>query len=215
METKRRLKLSNVRNRPAQKVRDDLLAAALRIMDQGDKLTIAAAAKEVGVSTGTAYRHFADSSTLMIKAIQQQQTAIRGDIFENLRREFAHIDNIEDRVLLVHRVSFDLARRHEGALRMFLAKSLMSRIGSKDRVLDLGDVRRMTMFEMALEPLERNTKRKCLADLVLALSAASGMETYTTLKDLCGLNDDEIDRIIRFNLLAIFRAAMSACHETQ
>lgn len=134
MVAKKRLKLSKVRNRSAQNAYNDLLDAALRIMEQGDKLTIAAAAKEAGISTGTAYRYFADSSTLMIKAIQQQQMAIRDHIYENLCHEFTQLDNIEDRVLLVHQVSFNLVRRHESAMRMFLAKSLISRIDPKEGV---------------------------------------------------------------------------------
>jgi hypothetical protein len=52
-----------------------------------------------------------------------------------------------------------------------------------------------------------------VADLVPALSAASGMESYTVLKDLCGLEEDEIDRIMRSNLLAILRATLSRCPE--
>ncbi|HKJ61239.1 MAG TPA: TetR/AcrR family transcriptional regulator [Hyphomicrobiales bacterium] len=209
----RRLKLSAVRKRPARQARNDLLAVALQIMERGDKVTISAAAKEAGISTGTAYRYFADSSALIIKAIQQQQIAIRGDILEDLQRRFAHTDNIEDRVLHVHQVTFDFVRRHESASRMFLAKSLESRIGPKNCVLDLRDVRRMRMYEMALEPLEHAIGPKSVADLVPALSAVSGMESYTVLKDLCGLGDDEIDRITRFNLLAILRAALSLCSE--
>ena len=50
-----------------------------------------------------------------------------------------------------------------------------------------------------------------VADLVAALSAASGLESYITLKDLCGLDEDEIDRITRSNLLAILRMALSRC----
>lgn len=214
MARKVRLKLSALRNRPAQQARDDLLAAALQIMERGDKVTIAAAAKEAGISTGTAYRYFADSSTLMIKAIQQQQIAIRGDIFADLAREFAHTANIENRILLVHQVTFDLVRRHESASRIFLARSLESRMGSNEGVLDLRGVRRMRMYEMALEPLEQTIGPKGIADLASALSASSGMESYTVLKDMCGLADDEIDRITRFNLLAILRAAISSCSET-
>jgi AcrR family transcriptional regulator len=214
MARKARLKLSALRNRPAQQARDDLLAAALQIMERGGKVTIAAAAKEAGISTGTAYRYFADSSTLMIKAIQQQQIAIRGDIFADLAREFAHTVNIEDRILLVHQVTFDLVRRHESASRIFLARSLESRVGSNEGVLDLRNVRRMRMYEMALEPLEQTIGAKGIADLASALSASSGMESYTVLKDMCGLADDEIDRITRFNLLAILRAAISSCSET-
>ena len=213
MARKVRLKLSALRNRPAQQARDDLLAAALQIMERGGKVTIAAAAKEAGISTGTAYRYFADSSTLMIKAIQQQQIAIRGDIFADLAREFAHTANIEDRILLVHQVTFDLVRRHESASRIFLARSLESRVGSNEGVLDLRNVRRMSMYKMALEPLDQTIGPKGVTDLASALSASSGMESYTVLKDLCGLADDEIDRITRFNLLAILRAAISPCSE--
>lgn len=213
MATKKRLKLTRFRKRPPQQAPDDLVAAALLMMERGDKVTISAAAKEVGISAGTAYRYFADSSALMMEAIQQQQIAIRSDIFDDLHRQFAYIDNVEDRILLVHQVTFDFVRRYESASRMFLAKSLVSRIGSRDCVLDLRNVRRMKMYEMALEPLEQAIRAKGIAKLASGLSATSGMESYTVLKDLCGLDDQEIDRITRFNLLAILRAALSECIE--
>lgn len=213
MVRKRRLKLGHVRNSPASPARDNLLAAALRILEQGGKVTIAAAAKESGISTGTAYRYFPDSSTLLIKAIQEQQIALRGNIFEDLRSRFARTGNIEHRILLVHQVTFDLARTHECASRLFLAERLVSRPGTKDGMLDLRNLRRMRMYEMALEPLESSIGRKAVADLVSALSAASGMESYTVLKDMCGLDGEEIDRITRSNLLAILRATLSPCHE--
>nr|MBX2804901.1 hypothetical protein [Hyphomicrobiales bacterium] len=154
-----------------------------------------------------------DSSTLMIKAIQEQQIAIRGDIIEDLAEQFSGNNNIEERILLVHQVTFDLVRRHESASRIFLARSLEARIGSSDAVLDLRDIRRMRMFEMALEPAAHSLGPKGLAQLASALSAASGMESYTVLKDMCGLDDDEIDRITRFNLIAILRAGLSRCIE--
>ena len=213
MVRKKRLKLTNVRNSPASQARDNLLAAALRILEAGDNVTIAAAAKESGISTGTAYRYFPDSSTLLIKAIQEQQIALRGNIFEDLRARFARTDNIEHRILLVHQATFDLARTHECASRLFLAERLVSRPGTRDGMLDLRNLHRTQMYEMALEPLENSIGRKAVADLVSALSAASGMESYTVLKDLCGLEGDEIDRIMRSNLLAIFRATLSRCHE--
>jgi hypothetical protein len=80
-------------------------------------------------------------------------------------------------------------------------------------MLDLRNLHRTQMYEMALEPLESSIGRKAVADLVSALSAASGMESYTVLKDLCGLEEDEIDRIMRSNLLAILRATLSRCPE--
>lgn len=215
MARKKRLKLGHVRTSPASQARDNLLAAALQIMERGGKVTIAAAASEAGISTGTAYRYFADSSTLLIKAIQEQQIAIRGDIFDELRNRFAQTDNMEQRVLLVHKVTFDLVRRHERASRLFLAESLVSRPGPREGMPELRKLRRMRMYEMALEPLAASAGRKAVADLVSALSAASGIESYTVLKDLCGLDEHEIDRITRFNLLAILRAALSSCSEAR
>lgn len=211
MVRNRRLKLGHVRNNPASQARDNLLAAALRIIEAGGKVTIAAAARESGISTGTAYRYFADSSTLLIKAIEEQQIALRGNIFDDLRGQFAHTDDIERRILLVHQATFDLARKHESASRLFLAERLVSRPGSRDGVPDFRNLRRMRMYEMALEPLGDSIGRTGMADLVSALSAASGLESYTVLKDLCGLDADEIDRITRFNLLAILRATLSPC----
>ncbi len=210
MSEKGNLRLGGLRNKRKAEIRHQLMEAALALMEQGEAVTIAAAAKRAGVSAGTAYRHFADSATLLIKAFQELQMFERGGIFADIERELAQFEGVEDRVLHVHRRMFNLILRQERAARLFLAKSLETQLQSGDDTFDLRIARRVKMYGMALEPVRGSFGDKELTDLVHALSAASGLESYIVLKDLCRLGADGIERIIRSNLLAILRTALKS-----
>ena len=59
------------------------------------------------------------------------------------------------------------------------------------------------MYEYALAPVRPRRKRKDFEFLVLSLSAASGMEAYIALKDVCRVEDAMADRIAASNIDAI------------
>jgi hypothetical protein len=44
--------------------------------------------------------------------------------------------------------------------------------------------------------------------LVLALAGASGIESYIALKEVCGLDDSEVDEILWMIIQAIFEKAL-------
>ena len=59
------------------------------------------------------------------------------------------------------------------------------------------------MFEMALEPLRPVLRADVFDTLLKSLASASGIEAYIALRDVCGLDEDETDRISAAVLAAI------------
>jgi AcrR family transcriptional regulator len=209
MATIKRSKIGGGKSGLNPEVRRALMDAALELMERGEAVTIAATAKCAGISPATAYRYFSDPATLMIKAFQDRQLLLRNQILHELEHTFADIDDVEERVLIVHGIIYDFVLCHERASRLFLAKNMELRVYSGYGEEDFRGARRPKMFELALAPVQERLGKTRVADLNSALSAASGLEAFIVLKDICHRNNDEIDEIMRSNLLAILRAGLA------
>jgi AcrR family transcriptional regulator len=185
--------------------RNALLSAANALMAEGKQLSIQSVAAESGISQATVYRYFADVDALMMEAVLVLDLGLGGDDMEALEASFEQMSSTEERVLHVHRTLLDFTRRNEAAYRLFLAKGYEQQVKSGgETVKSVRGGTRLGMFEKALEPVSRSLGPR-YRDLVHALSVASGPECHLVLKDLCGLSDEDVDRISERNLSAILR----------
>lgn len=209
MDTAKRSRIGGGKSGINDTIRRGLLDATLDIMDQGDEVSVANVAKAASVSTATAYRYFADPASLMIAAFKDRQITERDNLVKILEVRFETTLNVEDRVLMVHEAIFSRIRRSERSSRLFLAKSIESRVIAGDKAPDLRGVGRPKLFEMALEPLKTEIGENLLADIAVSLSVSSGLESYIVLKDLCQLSEQEIDRVTQSNLRAILTAGLA------
>jgi AcrR family transcriptional regulator len=186
------------------RTRRALLAAARSLLDRQEAVTVAAAAAEAAISKATAYRYFATPEALIREALldgnwKQPEEVVGGAA------------DVRARVERVHRYLFEFTRRNENAHRHFLSKALEAWVagGGKSKT-PLRGARRIPMFELALEPVRETMPAAAFARLAHALSAASGIETYIALKDVCGLDDGEADAIAWSNIEAIMDRALKA-----
>ena len=209
MSTSEPSQLNTGRTNQKLRTRSELLKAAHTLMNRGELVTVAAAAREAAISVATAYRYFSDPDTLMAEALLDFDLAPSGDVVAELASQLAGIDDIEQRVLTVNRVLFAFTRRNEPAYRLFLAKSLeqVVKASRTGKSITTRGGRRIPMFEMALAPVRDRFPPSSFSDLVHRLSAACGLETFLVLKDVCQLSDTEADRLAEDNLRAILRAA--------
>lgn len=166
-------------------------------MERGEPATVLAAAQEAGISKATAYRYFSTSETLVLEAALDAKVATPEEIVGDAQ-------DVRERVLRVQRYLFTLTRASETKFRLFLARALdasVSKPGDASREIRGG--RRLPMYEHALAPVRSRLSRKQFQFLVLSLSAASGMESYLALKDVCRVDDAMADRIASSNIEAI------------
>lgn len=171
--------------RAAQKgrTRTALLEAARVLMAQGDVVSVPAAADAAGISRATAYRYFSDPQTLTIEAMLDARMK---SIDEILGGEA----DARKRVQRVRRFLLELTRESEPQFRQYLARTMelwLSRDGNRGTPLRAG--RRLPMYRRALEPVADRLAPERLEQLVVMLSATSGVESFIGMKDVCGLDD--------------------------
>lgn len=197
------MRLDHGRTNQKARTRRDLLAAARRVLDRGEALSVNAAADEAGLSRATAYRYFPDSDALTLEAALDARFATPEEVVGDA------VD-VRERVHRVQRYLLRATREAESRFRLFLARVLDSsaRPGGAERQFRGG--RRLPMYEHALAPVRARMPEDAFRFLVLSLSAASGTETFLALKDVCRVDDALADRIAASNIDAILDRLLPA-----
>ncbi|WP_018183467.1 TetR/AcrR family transcriptional regulator [Kaistia granuli] len=177
------------RTRQKMRTRRELLAAARRLLERGETISIDAVAVEADISRTTAYRYFSDAEALVVEAILDGQTIPHDEIVGDS-------EDVRERVRKVHRYLLDLVLNAESAYRTYLASSLTSslRHGAQGLYSHRGG-RRIAMYEHALAPVRQAMAQQEFAFLVYSLSAVSGIESLVALKDVCRLDDELVGRV--------------------
>lgn len=179
--------------RRAQKnrTRAALLETTRAMLARGEQASVAAAAEEAGISKATAYRYFSDAGVMAAEAALDIEVVPARDLLDG-------IDDVRERVHCVSHYFRTLSRRNETAFRMFLAKALESLVNAPEKSRpEIRGGRRIPAFVEALEPVRGAMDRDDFADLVVALSVSTGIEQHIAMKDVCGLDAAEADRIGR------------------
>lgn len=191
------MRLDIGRTNQKARTRKALLRAAVALMQKGEPVSVLSAATEAGVSKATAYRYFSASEPLTVEAMLDAKVATPEEIV-------GAAEDVRERVLRVQRYLMDLTRASETQFRLFLARALDASVASGgDMSRQIRGGRRLPMYEHALAPVRHRMKRRDFEFLVLSLSAASGMESYLALKDVCRVDDATADRIAASNVEAI------------
>ncbi|WP_155888894.1 TetR/AcrR family transcriptional regulator [Inquilinus limosus] len=198
------MRLDTGRSNQKLRTRQALLAAARHLMDRGEPVTVIAAAEAAAISKATAYRYFSDSDALTLEAVLDGGVATPEEIV-------GEAENVRERVLRVARYLFRLTRDAETKFRLFLARALDAWVADGGRMtIDLRGGRRLPMYEHALAPVRSRMTPHDFDFLVKSLSAASGMEAYIALKDVCRVNDAMADAILASNISAILDRLLPA-----
>ena len=169
------------------RTRRDLLEAARQLMDDGEPFSVNAVADAASISRATAYRYFPDADALMLEAALAARVPSPEELVGDAQ-------DVRERVHRVRHYLFQAVQDAENFYRRYLARVLDSSVRAEGRRLIRGG-RRIPMYEHALAPVRGELTQAAFQDLVLALSAASGVESYIALKDACRADDETTRRI--------------------
>ncbi len=167
------------------KTRKKLLMAANKMMIQGEVLSVEQAAKEAGVSKATAYRYFSNKDILQREASLENKSEDKDDLFS----AFSEAD-LEGRISKLVQYHFDILTKNEHEFRLYLSAALKDSVQNKQNYSRAG--RRILLIEEALISLKKTTPKDQFNKMVSAISIVLGIESITILKDLCGLENDNI-----------------------
>lgn len=177
--------------RKAQKLktRQKMLAAARALAEEGQEVTVTAAAQRAGISKATAYRYFSDPAVLASEAVLDIAVRDAQSLLDG-------VGSLRARVHLVTDYYRDFGRDREPAFRKFLSQ-LMADWTPEDPKRRRG-ARRIPALRLALEPARDVMPAREFDDLVMALaSCGTGFEQHLALNDVCELNRKDADRVAR------------------
>ncbi|MFK7936400.1 MAG: TetR/AcrR family transcriptional regulator [Saprospiraceae bacterium] len=175
------------------KTREQLLAAANKMLIEGADLHIEQVAKRAEVSKATAYRYFSSKEILQKEALLHTKSESKEDLFADLP-----IDNLEQRVSRLLEYHFDILTNNEAEFRLYLSAALQESVQNKVNYSRAG--RRVILIEEALQPLKKTLSKVEFNKTVSAVSMILGIESITILKDLCHLKKEEVFEMWRWSI---------------
>lgn len=184
-KSKNQLSLSVGRVDQKKRTRQLLLDAANQLLSEGIVFNIDDVAQRAQISTATAYRYFSNPETLKQEAILAINTKDPEEIFANFKSA-----SLADRLSEAIDYHINMTQTNEDKFRIFLSTSLQESI--KSPKTKLRGARRIPIIKKALEPFQNEISTDQYEHLVNALSVLMGLESYLVLKDICGLNPEQI-----------------------
>ncbi|MFE3444522.1 TetR/AcrR family transcriptional regulator [Nocardia sp. NPDC059180] len=172
--------LESGRVRQKLRTREDLIAAARRLIEGGDTPRVEEAAEASGISRTTAYRYFRTQAELLAAAFPE--VAVR-----SLLPSPAPEDTV-DRVHAVTSSIIDVVERTESQQRAMLRLSL----GDAPHELPLRKGRAIGWLEEALEPSRETMGAESIKQLAIAIRSICGIEARVWLSDVAGLDSHDI-----------------------
>lgn len=185
------------------RTRKDLLDAAARLMQRGEKPTLEEVAQEALVSRATAYRYFPSPEALLLEAAVHIATPDAEAVFGP-----AATDDAAARLQRVDAALHDMVLANETPMRLMLAGMLERSAGRAASELPARQNRRTGLIEAALAPAAAQLSPERRALLSQAAALLVGAEAVFTAKDVLRLSDAETRKVKQWALAALARAAL-------
>lgn len=179
------------RTNQKQRTRADLLRSARKLMSGGGQPSVAEVADAAGISRATAYRYFSKPEDLLREATLDALAEIAAP---SIGGDEGPVEDRLDR--LVARV-LALVSDNEALFRTFLANSVA---GDTPR-----GGRRLDWITGTIDLLEINSEAK--TRLTQALALLTGIEPLIVLRDVCGLDRNGAEAVLRWSAQAMLKAA--------
>lgn len=190
---------------PRARMRRHMLATAIRLMQDGFVPSVSDVAEAAEVSRATAYRYF-PSQAAMTQAVVDEAL---GPILA-WRSESGDVDQ---RVAELFTYAFPRMLKYEATHRAALSQSLDQWIrrqaGTLGREPRIVRGNRKGLLRDALTPLKGGVPTQTFDKLTQSLSLIFGIEAIIVLKDIWGLDDEEVRRLAGWAAHALVDAAVA------
>jgi AcrR family transcriptional regulator len=182
-----------------------MLSTAIRLMQDGFIPSVSDVAEAAEVSRATAYRYF-PSQAAMVQAVVDEAL---GPILAWNSED----PNADRRVAELFGFAFPRMLKYEATHRAALSQALdqwtrrqAGTLGAEPRIVR-GN--RKSVLRDALKPLKGRIPAQTFDKLAQSLSLIFGIEAIIVLKDIWGLNDEELGRVAEWAAHALVETAVA------
>src|SRR5215210_3987144 len=204
-----------------RRTRAAILAAAVELLEGGQRPTVAEVADAALVSRATAYRYFPTQEYLLFEAaLESTRSDIDRELEENTLPEGPEarlemlIDALQKRII-------DKEAAFRTMLRLSLEQSSEEEVvvvegehyrGESPLPLRLRGGGRVRWIKKALAPVEGRLEEQTFRRLVAALSLCMGIEALVVLRDVCALEPSEAEEVLRWAARTLLRSSLAEAH---
>lgn len=175
-----------------------LLTSAMELYDSGVFPSITELAAHAQVSRATAYRYFPTQSALITAVVAESL----GPILEWQPQDNDALKRISELLAF----AYPQMEQHEGALRAALQLSLQQWAqATPGEKFVRGNRKRL--LQLAVEPLQNKLTPEALQRVIHSFSLIYGSEVFLVLKDIWGLELENIQDVTQWVAKAIIRQA--------
>ena len=199
---------SGGRERQKGRTRKALLAAAAKLLGEGQTPSVTEVADAADISRRTAYRYFPTQEQLLVEAaLEGLRPTIEGAVETADGADPADIEARLDRA--VRKIQSEAAA-HEPLLRTMIRLTVgaPSPVAEAARTSPRRGYRRIDWIKLALEPVRPQLSRRHFDRLVAALTVCVGIDALIVLRDLCGLSQAEAESVTRWTARALLRESL-------
>jgi AcrR family transcriptional regulator len=186
-----------------------MLATAIRLMQDGYIPSVSDVAEAAEVSRATAYRYF-PSQAAMVQAVVDEALgpilAWRSDRADAGERVSALLAFAFPRML-------EYEATHRAALEQALDQWTRRQAGTLGSEAQIVRGNRRALLRDALAPLGPDVSSQTFDKLAQSLSLVFGVEAIIVLKDIYGLDDEQVRDVALWAARALVRAAMEEASE--
>ncbi len=190
------------------RTRRELLRGARELMLAGQPVTVAAAAKRVGISTATSYRYFSEPASMQVEAVLEMDLGNAKTLMSALETRLIDIENPVDRAVKAQSLIFDHVAENEFPFRIYIAKLYEQIVtGASDTSMS-GNTYVLDIMSVALSPLEKLIPDAVLQDAIKCAATLSSPEAYFAWIDTSGLEGADLRRTGETSLRAMLTSLL-------
>ena len=178
--------------------RSNILMNAQYFLNNGLEFNLEDIAKRSGISRATIYRYFSNVDILAAEAGLDVNTKKSETICKNLKGK-----TLEDKIVEIQDYYNTLALDHEKLFRKYISAVLDSSTPTPKR-----GARRKKTLQLVLESTNYTPKEK--EDLSNLLTILMGIEPLIVTKDVCGLNNSESTKLLKWGLELLLKGFISS-----
>jgi len=189
-----------------ERTRADLLSAAAELIQRGKQPTVEEAADFARISKRTAYRYFVSQQHLLADASLEALRPVMGEVISKALTS----GDARQRLAALAAAMNNLAVTHEAALRIMMRAALERGMTAAPATPRQRGQRRLDWVETALAPVRDQLTKPDYDRLVASLVVSLGVDALIVLRDICGLDADQILSVMVWSAHSLLDAALAA-----
>jgi AcrR family transcriptional regulator len=183
-----------------RRTRTELLRAAREIIEKGGHPSVADVADLAGISRATAYRYFSTPDEIIREAVLD---GVADVITIPPASEGAGAVEVGQRLDTLVSDIFQMVLGNESVFRALLGSSAVGQSQVRR------GARRIPWLKEAMAPLEKQLPPKQFSKLVNALSLMTGIESLVVMRDVCELEPEEAENVLRWAAKTLLAGALA------